>query len=379
MEKSIRRLTLILIIALTTAVSAQDENQDKVTAAQISNWIAMLNSDSFGARTAATDRLILAGDISIAPVLAAAKNGELETVIRCVYVLRQLAMHGDTSEVRSTAYDALNDLVRLEFATASRRATSAVIAVNNNRHSEARRVLEELGAKFSLSRSGPGVGMTETYNTVIFDKSWRGSPENLEHLKWLTLGKPDRKWMITMEGEQINDQWLHYIATLTTINAIRVKSGKVTDDGVARLSDLPQLESLELLYIPVTDASVGELKKIPNLQLIKIYGTDVTAAAAQQLQADLANTEVDHRQGGFLGIGCEDQPFRVTVVRKGTAAEKAGLQFGDVITRFNDEPVTSMTELTELIAKNRVGDTVSIDYERGNQKFKREITLGEWE
>ena len=206
MEKSIRRLTLILIIALTTAVSAQDENPDKVTAEQISNWIAMLNSDSFGARTAATDRLILAGDISIAPVLAAAKNGELETVIRCVYVLRQLAMHGDTSEVRSTAYDALNDLVRLEFATASRRAASAVIAVNNNRHHEARRVLEELGAKFSLSRSGPGVGMTETYNTVIFDKSWRGSPENLEHLKWLTLGKPDRKWMITMEGEQINDQ-----------------------------------------------------------------------------------------------------------------------------------------------------------------------------
>ena len=64
MEKSIRRLTLILIFAVTTAVSAQDENQDKVTAEQISNWIAMLNSDSFGARTSATDRLILAGDIS---------------------------------------------------------------------------------------------------------------------------------------------------------------------------------------------------------------------------------------------------------------------------------------------------------------------------
>ncbi|MEU5216211.1 trypsin-like peptidase domain-containing protein [Streptomyces sp. NPDC020807] len=59
------------------------------------------------------------------------------------------------------------------------------------------------------------------------------------------------------------------------------------------------------------------------------------------------------------------------------AAGKAGLKPGDVITRFGDTDITTITSLSEALASRRPGDVVTTVYVRGTESHKTDITLGE--
>lgn len=52
----------------------------------------------------------------------------------------------------------------------------------------------------------------------------------------------------------------------------------------------------------------------------------------------------------------------------GSAAEKAGIQAGDVIVEVDGKPVRSAAELTELVARHRPGDQIRIVYYRGAER-----------
>ena len=60
-----------------------------------------------------------------------------------------------------------------------------------------------------------------------------------------------------------------------------------------------------------------------------------------------------------------------------SAAGKAGLQKGDVITKLNDDEVTDIAYLKYLLYKYNVGDKVNITYVRGTKSNKVEVTLTE--
>ncbi|MCM2414561.1 S1C family serine protease [Streptomyces sp. RKAG290] len=64
-------------------------------------------------------------------------------------------------------------------------------------------------------------------------------------------------------------------------------------------------------------------------------------------------------------------------VPKGGAAEKAGLRVGDVITKIDDTPVTTITSLSEALASDKPGEKVTVTYQRGDAKKTAEVTLGE--
>jgi S1-C subfamily serine protease len=54
----------------------------------------------------------------------------------------------------------------------------------------------------------------------------------------------------------------------------------------------------------------------------------------------------------------------VQTVAYGQAAEKAGLQSNDVITKFAGKPVQTQDDLKALLAKQKPGDTVSVEFRR---------------
>lgn len=60
-----------------------------------------------------------------------------------------------------------------------------------------------------------------------------------------------------------------------------------------------------------------------------------------------------------------------------SAAEKAGLQIGDVITEFNGEKVTTVDELNGKKEAYKVGDTVTLTYVRNGETRKSNLTLTE--
>lgn len=79
--------------------------------------------------------------------------------------------------------------------------------------------------------------------------------------------------------------------------------------------------------------------------------------------AETLNIDVD---GGAL----------ITRVFPDSAAEKAGLQVGDIIVHVNDKKVTSAGELRNTIGLLRSGDNVGIRYMRDNESYSTSAELG---
>jgi S1-C subfamily serine protease len=64
-------------------------------------------------------------------------------------------------------------------------------------------------------------------------------------------------------------------------------------------------------------------------------------------------------------------------VQKGSAAERAGLQRGDVITAFNGTVVNDANELRNLVAATQPGTDVTLDILRDGREQQVKVTLGE--
>jgi S1-C subfamily serine protease len=65
----------------------------------------------------------------------------------------------------------------------------------------------------------------------------------------------------------------------------------------------------------------------------------------------------------------------VEAVQAGSAAEKAGLQEGDVITKVDDTVITGSDRLVVTIREHRVGDSVKVTFYRGSKLQARQATL----
>ncbi|MCX5114340.1 trypsin-like peptidase domain-containing protein [Streptomyces sp. NBC_00378] len=64
-------------------------------------------------------------------------------------------------------------------------------------------------------------------------------------------------------------------------------------------------------------------------------------------------------------------------VTKDGAADKAGLRPGDIITRIDDQPVTTITTLSEALASDKPGQKVTVTYLRDGAEKTAQVTLGE--
>ena len=62
-------------------------------------------------------------------------------------------------------------------------------------------------------------------------------------------------------------------------------------------------------------------------------------------------------------------------VRPGSAAEKAGLQQGDVITEINLRPVSNADDLAKALSGLSPGNRVTIAFLRGQQKLRAETVV----
>jgi Do/DeqQ family serine protease len=69
----------------------------------------------------------------------------------------------------------------------------------------------------------------------------------------------------------------------------------------------------------------------------------------------------------------------ITRVFPESAAEKSGLEVGDIIVAVNDDTITSGTELRNTIGLMRSGDVVSLRYLRDNKSQTTSATLGQLE
>jgi serine protease Do len=86
----------------------------------------------------------------------------------------------------------------------------------------------------------------------------------------------------------------------------------------------------------------------------------------------MGNWESEHaaKEKAFLGVTTETHKdgVEITEVIKGSAAEKAGLKAGDIITKINDEKITSPDVLADVIGFKKPDDEIKLYYKRGSAK-----------
>lgn len=80
----------------------------------------------------------------------------------------------------------------------------------------------------------------------------------------------------------------------------------------------------------------------------------------------------------FLGVATGEgkEGAEIKEVTKGSAAEKAGLKKGDVITKVGDKAVFSQDDVSAEIRKHKPEDKVTITYKRDGKENKATATLG---
>jgi serine protease Do len=100
------------------------------------------------------------------------------------------------------------------------------------------------------------------------------------------------------------------------------------------------------------------------------------------------STDDDDDSGAFLGVTTNmyldkddkegtHKGAEVTFVTKGSAAEKAGLKNGDVITKINDKKVDGPNSLSEVVTSFKPKDEVTVYYNRDGKEQSAKATLGE--
>jgi len=89
------------------------------------------------------------------------------------------------------------------------------------------------------------------------------------------------------------------------------------------------------------------------------------------------NVDENHAMLGVV-TEKEDEGARITEVSRESAAEKAGLKEGDIITRIDDRKIEDPDDLTKAIREHKAGDKVSVTFLRDKKEQKISAELTRW-
>ncbi|MBN2384939.1 M20/M25/M40 family metallo-hydrolase, partial [bacterium] len=69
------------------------------------------------------------------------------------------------------------------------------------------------------------------------------------------------------------------------------------------------------------------------------------------------------------------QGYRIGDITSGSAADRAGLQPGDIIIRVDDQIVASLTDFSRILKEHKPGDTIGLIYLRDGQQLETRLVL----
>ena len=99
------------------------------------------------------------------------------------------------------------------------------------------------------------------------------------------------------------------------------------------------------------------------------------------VQSDGMDGRSDNGVGDLFGFGqMQDVETRVQVAQLvvGGAAEKAGIQAGDLIMQVDDTKITTGSELAQAIGEYKAGDVANIKLQRDGKELDVTVTFGEY-
>jgi len=150
---------------------------------------------------------------------------------------------------------------------------------------------------------------------------------------------------------------------------IEVKDGEVTVNGKP-LSEFKD-----------DDISVSRRKELNGVMLATTPNSRFRSGSSWSFSDDnmaQGHTEIFNQNSAFLGVTSEkaDGGAKINSVSDHSAADKAGLKKGDVITKLNDIKVEDPEDLTKAVGKFKPEEKVTVTIKRDGKEQKIPATLG---
>ncbi len=147
------------------------------------------------------------------------------------------------------------------------------------------------------------------------------------------------------------------------------------NSGGALVNMSGELIGINSVIISRSGGNVGIGFAVPTEIASSIMGQIIDFGEIRRGLLGVNIQDIDSEAARTLNIETEGGAL-VSRVFPDSAAEKAGLEVGDVIIAINDKTITGATELRNTIGLLRSGDNVSIRYIRDNKKRTTSAVLG---
>ena len=346
--------------ALLLTLGSPPVGAEESSAEAIQGWIGQLGAEQFAERESASRSLAAAGPAALGPLAEAARGGDLEVASRAIDVIRGYLdppAAAEEGERKSTGEQpAANASVEPSLETSFRDVALAL---------EAERLLE------TLAEGPPGPVPQIAATALEFHQlgMHEAAQERLQAL-----------------GAKINDNYLSMASGKRGLEAVIDTRWKGSPEDLRLLPRLRNLRHVGIHGLKIDAPTLALLGRLRSLENIQLYGTGVSDEAVAALAARFPNAEIDVRKGGKLGVGGQRivGPCQITQVVAGSAADRAGLQIGDVVLSMDGVAVKNFEGLTEYVGRHGPGESIEVEIERAvagkvPQRFTATVTLDGWD
>jgi len=343
--------------ALLLTLGSPPVGAEESSADAIQGWIGQLGAEQFAERESASRSLAAAGPAALGPLAEAARGGDLEVASRAIDVIRgyldpPAAAGEETGEPQAGA----DAPAETSLETSARDVALAL---------EAERLLETLA-------EGPPGPVAQIAATALEYHQLGMHEAAQERLQAL--------------GAKINDNYLSMASGKRGLEAVIDTRWKGSPEDLRLLPRLRNLRHVGIHGLKIDAPTLALLGRLRSLENIQLYGTGVSDEAVAALAARFPNAEIDVRKGGKLGVGGQRivGPCQITQVVAGSAADRAGLQIGDVVLSMDGVAVKNFEGLTEYVGRHGPGESIEVEIERAvagkvPQRFTATVTLDGWD
>jgi hypothetical protein len=282
-----------------------------------------LSAEDFAERQAAEREFREIGRAALPILERAATEGDADVVARVCTLLEQMFAVG-CPDLADEAEKSLERLAASESQEAALRARAVLVANQELRQRRAIAAIRELGGKVDY------VEMNVSQGNIFFGAV--GDDIEIPGQAPATL----RVWLL--------EDWA---------------GGREGLWHVARLED-------------------SWSARVWGMEVTNVRGSGLAPEDVQALAARLPRVRILER-GASLGIQCHAlDPCQIMDLVPDGAAERAGLQSGDIILKLDSTPISSFNDLVGELLHRSPNEDVSLQVDRYGERLQIEVTLGGW-
>jgi hypothetical protein len=186
---------------------------------------------------------------------------------------------------------------------------------------------------------------------------------------------------LMLAGDNATDETMKLVAGLERLQTLRITGGKVTGAGLAHAAKLPAMQTLWIENTPLADRDIEQLAALGSVSNYVLHGTDISGMGLQRLQSLLEKQKreavVDYHRGGLLGVSGSPTFERclINTVVPESAAASAGIQPGDIIVKFDGQPIENFQALQMVVSQTPPGEPIEMRIERDGKELPKTVTL----